>query len=223
MPSKTPSTLQAFLTIACFLLIVLQPTAKADTDTGTDTQGKQLYSSCISCHGAKAEGNPALQSPALNGQTADYLIRQLQHFKSGLRGSDSRDSAGAQMRAMTAALPDEQAVQAVAEYIASLPLTFPDRQTAPTGDLKNGNNVYQGNCGSCHGGQAEGNPMLKAPRLAGLDAAYMTRQYQHFVSGLRGSDPQDRYGRQMQFMAKNQPSEKDLRDVIAHIYSLARE
>lgn len=36
--------------------------------------GEKLFATtCVACHGAKAEGNPALQAPALAGQQAPHL------------------------------------------------------------------------------------------------------------------------------------------------------
>jgi cytochrome c oxidase subunit 2 len=75
-------------------------------------------------------------------------------------------------------------------------------------------------CVPCHGARAEGNASLFAPRLAGLDAAYLKRQYRHFRDGVRGAHPQDRYGRQMSVMAKVLPTDKDLEDVIAFIHTM---
>jgi cytochrome c553 len=180
--------------------------------------GQQIYATCAACHGALAEGNPSLGAPALAGQQLAYLQRQLLNFRAGLRGSHKDDSYGAQMRAGSqAALRDEKAIGAVASYIAALPRTG----VKPAGkfDARNGNNLYQGKCGACHGGQAEGNESLSAPRLAGLDAAYIKRQHRNFSKGLRGAQPQDRYGRQMALMAATLASERDLDDVIGHIHA----
>ncbi len=58
---------------------------------------------------------------------------------------------------------------------------------------------------------------MNAPRLAGLDAVYLKRQYQNFASGLRGSAADDRYGKQMQLMATMLASDKDLDDVIGFL------
>jgi cytochrome c oxidase subunit 2 len=180
-----------------------------------DAQGK--YQPCAACHGAMGEGNAALNAPALAGQGAAYLERQLLHFKSGVRGSDPSDTQGAQMKAMAATLADED-IPVVATYLAGLPL--PVVTDPQQGDLRNGNNYYQSKCGACHGGKAEGNPGLNTPGLSGLDAAYMKRQYLNFQQGLRGSDPQDRYGKQMKMMSTSLPGDKDLDDVIAFIQSL---
>jgi cytochrome c oxidase subunit 2 len=183
--------------------------------------GKARFTPCIACHGSKAEGNAALGAPAIAGQDAAYLQRQLQHFRAGRRGTHKSDTFGAQMRAAGAStLNDDDAVTAVAAYVAALPKTRP--AAAAKGDLRNGNNLYHGKCGACHGGRAEGNPALKAPRLAGLDAAYIRRQFSYFRDGVRGLDPKDVPGRQMAMMARTLPTERDLDDVIAFIHQQGR-
>jgi cytochrome c553 len=176
------------------------------------------YQSCSACHGADALGNAQLNAPALAGQGAAYLERQLQLFKGGIRGGDPADVPGAQMAVLASTLSDEDMLQ-LATYLSGLPRLKPAGE--PAGDLKNGNNYYQSKCGACHGGQAEGNPGLNAPALVGLDAAYLKRQYQNFQQGLRGAHPEDKYGRQMKMMSTSLPSDKDLDDVIAYIQSMA--
>lgn len=176
------------------------------------------YAPCAACHGPAGQGNPALDSPALAGQQAGYLERQLRHFRGGVRGADSRDTQGMQMKGMAMALPEDD-IPVVAAWLASLPL--PRVATPATGDLKNGNNYYQAKCGACHGGAAEGNASLNAPALVSLEAQYIRRQYRHFQSGIRGDHPDDRYGRQMKMMSTTLPGDGDLDDVIAFIHSLA--
>lgn len=200
---------------AFFVLVILgvqwvAPQARAATEP--------LYQPCIACHGDAAQGNAALGAPALAGQGSAYLARQLQHFKSGVRGSDPRDTNGAQMTAMAAPLSDEAILQ-IAQYLSALP---PPALAAPAaGNLKNGNNFYHAKCGACHGGKAEGNPGLNSPALASLDAAYLKRQYHNFQLGVRGAHADDKFGRQMKMMSTSLPTDKDLDDVIAYIQSLA--
>lgn len=182
--------------------------------------GEKLFAPCVACHGSKGEGNAALNAPAIAGQDAAYLERQLLNYRARRRGADKTDALGAQMQAMATTLGDDAAVAKVASYVASLPKTI-NAAPAP-GNLHNGNNLYQGKCGACHGGKAEGNPALKAPRLAGLDAAYLKRQFAHFRDGLRGADPKDIPGRQMAMMAKTLPTERDLDDIIAFIHRQGR-
>ncbi|MFT4518281.1 MAG: cytochrome c553 [Halioglobus sp.] len=175
------------------------------------------YQSCIACHGAAGEGSVPLGAPALAGQDASYLQRQLENFKEGRRGGDSNDGPGAQMKAMSSAVSDAD-IPILASYLAGLP----DASTATTadGDMRNGSNYYQSSCGACHGGKAQGNSGLNSPNLAILDGDYLTRQMEDFQKGLRGSDPKDRYGLQMKMMSTTLPTDKDLTDVLAFIQSL---
>jgi len=178
--------------------------------------GKVHYATCIACHGAEGAGNAVLNSPSLAGQEASYLERQLRHFREGIRGTDPGDILGLQMRGMAATLADEVAVANVVAYIGTLP---PAQGTAVEYDQRNGENQYNATCGACHGGKAQGNSALNSPRLAGLDAAYLRRQYSNFAAGIRGSHADDRYGRQMKMMASVLASEKDIDNVIGYIVS----
>jgi len=92
----------------------------APTVTGDVTHGKKLYENCASCHGAKGEGNAALNSPALAARSDWYLVTQLANYQKGLRGTDERDTYGAQMRAIVATLPDAKAITDVVAYINTL-------------------------------------------------------------------------------------------------------
>ena len=112
-------------------------------------------------------------------------------------------------------------MEEVASYLAALPAPAVDTPLA--GDLRNGNNFYHAKCGACHGGKAEGNSSLNAPRLTSLSADYIKRQYRNFQQGLRGSHPDDRYGRQMKMMASSLPTGKDLDDVVAFIQAQAEK
>ena len=98
----------------------LSPLKPAPTITGDAKHGKQLYASCGACHGAKAEGNPQLQAPALAARSDWYLVTQLQNFRDGVRGADERDTYGAQMRGVAASLPDDKAIADVVAYINTL-------------------------------------------------------------------------------------------------------
>ena len=151
--------------------------------------------------------------------TLHYLERQLQYFKLGVRGADPHDTQGLQMQAMAGTLADED-IYAVAAYLSGLPQAIPTG--VAKGDLKNGNNYYQAKCGACHGGQAQGNSGLNTPALSMLNSIYLKQQFQNFQQGLRGTHPDDKYGRQMKMMSSSLPTDKDLDDVIAYIQSMAK-
>lgn len=196
------------------LLNLLAPSAQVHADTAPPPE----YQPCIACHGDAGQGNIEMGAPAIAGQGAVYLERQLKHFKAGIRGGDPDDALGAQMGAMASTLADED-THLLATYLSGLPRPSP--AVEPGGDLKNGNNYYQSKCGACHGGRAQGNPGLNAPALAGLDTAYLKHQFRNFQQGMRGAHPEDTYGRQMKMMSTSLPTDKDLDDVIAYIQSMA--
>ncbi|UTA47005.1 cytochrome c [Simiduia sp. 21SJ11W-1] len=177
------------------------------------------YQTCISCHGDQGQGNPALKAPALAGQSASYLARQLSHFKAGIRGSDASDTLGQQMRAMANTLPDQAAIEAVSNYLSTLPRTWP--AATVEGNAEAGYKLYNMKCGACHGPNGQGNEALKAPALAGVGDAYLARQFEQFKTGVRGSHPQDRPGRQMKMMATHMSS-AELHDVLAYLNGLAQ-
>ena len=176
------------------------------------------YTTCVACHGAAGEGNAALNAPAIAGQSADYTERQLRHFRSGVRGSDSADTLGMQMRGMAASLSDED-MSAIAAWLAEQPR--PNVTPSHPGDLKNGNDYYHSKCDACHGAWGEGNARLHAPAIAWLDAAYIKRQFEHYQQGVRGSHPEDTYGKQMQLMSGVLPEAGFLDDIIAYMQARA--
>jgi cytochrome c553 len=87
---------------------------------GDPGRGAALYAVCATCHGEKAEGMEEMNGPALAALQGWYLRRQLENFKSGARGSDSRDTYGLQMAPMAQLLQDDQAIADVVAYITSL-------------------------------------------------------------------------------------------------------
>ena len=91
----------------------------APAQGGDVSTGRAIFETCAACHGAKGEGNAELGASTLAGSEDWYVARQLANFKKGIRGRDG-DEQGAQMRAAAQALPDEEAMRAVAAYITTL-------------------------------------------------------------------------------------------------------
>jgi cytochrome c553 len=108
---------EAVLAAAVAWVGTLQSKKPVLTVTGDVAHGRQLYQTCVACHGARGQGNAELQAPALASRSDWYLLTQLRNFKAGLRGTDERDTLGAQMRAISTTLPDEQAITDVVAYI----------------------------------------------------------------------------------------------------------
>jgi cytochrome c553 len=188
------------------------PAAAADA-----AAGQAGYAVCAACHGPAGEGIRAMNAPSLAGQEAWYLRRQMEAFKSGLRGTAGGDTLGAQMRPMAMMVADSVALENLLAYIQ----TFPAGDSPPTvvGDIAAGRSAYQV-CAACHGQRAEGNEAMAGPRLAGQDDWYLVRQLQNYRNGLRAYDPKDIFGNQMKPMAMTLASDQAINDVVAFINTL---
>lgn len=79
----------------------------------------QLYASCAVCHGTNGEGVAGLNGPPIAWLDDWYVERQLQNYKTGLRGSDPRNTGGLQMSAAVAVYSDADFRQ-LAAYVATL-------------------------------------------------------------------------------------------------------
>ena len=181
--------------------------------------GAGLYPVCTSCHGAAGQGNRGMSGPKLAGQQGFYLLKQMQNFQSGARGTAPGDAKGRQMAAMAKGprLSSLAALESLVAYIESLP----DKAVAPTvqGDVLRGKSLYS-TCISCHGEAAQGLETTAAPRLAGQSDWYLVDQLQKFANGKRGYAPGDHGGRQMKAMMYALSTETDYRDVVAYINTL---
>ncbi|MCC5867796.1 MAG: c-type cytochrome [Gammaproteobacteria bacterium] len=180
--------------------------------------GEQLYATCIACHGSGGEGNRDLNSPAIAGMDAWSVARQLKNFRSGARGTHSEDIYGQQMRPFATLLADEDAIRNVAAYIETLsPVRI---EPTVAGDARRGERLYR-TCANCHGRDGQGIRAVNGPALAGVDDWYHVTQLANFREGVRGRHHEDMYGNQMVDMAQMLVSERDVRDVVAYINTLA--
>ena len=179
--------------------------------------GQASYAVCSACHGVNGEGNMGLNAPKIAGQEAWYLKGQINNFKHGLRGSAADDTFGAQMAPMASMLADDGAVNNVVAYITSLPDS--DSPATVTGDVARGAEIFE-TCKSCHGSNGQGIWALNAPRLKDANDWYMVRQIENYKQGIRGSHPQDLYGKQMSLMTIMLRDEQAINDVVAYINTL---
>jgi cytochrome c553 len=179
-----------------------------------DAKGQRLFQTCAACHDVNGQGNAALQTPAIAGLTADYLSRQIAHFQKQTRGAKN-DPYVMQMQASSQLLRTEQDIEVLTLYLASL--AVPQLDIPVEGNVKRGKNLYNGNCGACHGASGEGNISLHAPRLANQSADYLLRQIKAFQAGHRGVQHEDKYGRQMAMMAATINAEQDLPDILSYL------
>jgi cytochrome c oxidase subunit II len=196
-----------------------QPTfAKTQAEVAGDaTAGQALYAICSTCHGANAEGNQDLNAPKLSGQAAWYLVRQLQDFKRGWRGTHEADTFGQQMVPFANMLPDDAAIRNVVAHIASMPDTRPEATVF--GNPDDGRDAFS-TCAACHGAQGQGIWSTRAPRLSHQSDWYMTRQLKNFRDGVRGAHRENFDGAQMAAIAKILTKDEAINDLVDYMHTL---
>jgi cytochrome c oxidase subunit 2 len=93
----------------------LEPTVAGDVDRGGNS-----YQTCAACHGPRGEGRWNTNAPPLAGRSDWYLVRQLELFRDGVRGSHPEDIYGDQMYMLANSLKSEQSINDVVAYINTL-------------------------------------------------------------------------------------------------------
>lgn len=101
-----------------------QTMSPGSADVSNLVLGEQLYRAgnkhknipaCLACHGPRGQGLASAQTPRVSGQQAEYIVSQLQAYRSGKRCTDPNRI----MRTIAARLSDEE-IHAVANYIQGL-------------------------------------------------------------------------------------------------------
>ncbi len=141
---------------------------------------------CASCHAADGNSTTPV-NPKLAQQHPEYLVKQLQEFKSGKR-------ANAVMSGMVAALSDDD-MRNISAWLASKqakPGFAKDKDSVALGER-----IYRGGiadrqvaaCAGCHSPNGAGIPS-QYPRLSGQHADYTTAQLIAFRDGVRKNSAQ---------------------------------
>ena len=180
-------------------------------------RGKELFQTCVPCHGPAGAGRREVAAPGIAGMSTWYIQQELHKFVSGARGTNFDDAEGMHMQPMALSLATDEDVKAVSQYVASLPQ--PKHVSTLGGDAKAGQALYA-TCIACHGANGEGNQVLKAPRVAGVEDWYLTAELRKFKSGVRGTDPEDQEGQMMHNMTVTLANDKAIQDVVAYIETL---
>lgn len=141
---------------------------------------------CAACHGA--DGNSGVPvNPTVAQQHPEYLVKQLQEFKSGKRANPI-------MSGMSAALSDAD-MKNVAYWLnskSSKPGFAKEKELVALGER-----IYRGGiadrqiaaCAGCHSPNGAGIP-AQYPRLSGQHADYAVAQLTGFRDGIRKNSAQ---------------------------------
>lgn len=177
-----------------------------------------IYGHCAECHGNDAMGNRKVSAPKIAGLEEWYIINQLTKFRTGIRGSDSRDETGKTMAPLSRMLRDEQAIAHLAAHLSRL--EGEPQHELRGGHPRRGRAAYLVSCQPCHGDKAQGKPALKSPRLNAMNDWYIYNQLVKFASGARGGNPADFEGSQMRAIAQSLPDRQTMKDIATYIRTL---
>ena len=159
------------------------------------------------------------RAKAVDPAYADIEAELATHFDGtlpagGACSQPSPDVHGSLMRAIALTLADDQVVEDLAAYATSLSPPLPPATVE--GDITAGTAGYL-TCIACHGAQGEGMQALNAPAVAGQHDWYTERQLMNYMSGVRGTNPQNITDMQMRPMAQVLITPETVKNVTAYI------
>ena len=160
--------------------------AKAEVVKPDLVKGQASFATCVACHGVDGNsGTPAY--PKLAQQHPEYLVKQLQEYKSGKR-------ANAIMVGFATGLTEED-MKNIAFWVTTnkaKPGSATDKDLVSLGER-----IYRGGvqdrqiaaCAGCHGPTGAGIP-AQYPRLSGQHSEYTAAQLTYFRDGIRKNNQQ---------------------------------
>jgi cytochrome c553 len=184
---------------------------------GDAAKGQQIATQvCAACH--NADGNSLIPTnPALAGQHAEYITKQLENFKS--QDGKPAERPNAVMGAMAAPLSEEDMKNLGAYYAQQTPKPSGAKDKALA---EQGEKIYRGGnletsvpaCSACHSPNGVGiSPNY--PRVAGQHSEYVLAQLRAFRTEERTRDPNN-----VMHMIASRMSEKEMRAVSEFISGL---
>ena len=165
-------------------LLIILAASLVTIGAGNADSGKDKVATCVACHGQDGNSMVGLW-PSLAGQNANYLVRQLQHIKSGKRSI-----------ALMAGILDnfsKEDLDDIAAFYASKNNTIGQveadkvelgRKLYYSGSLEKGIPA----CTACHSPKGKGNAPAGYPLLSGQQVDYVTKSLKNYRSGERNND-----------------------------------
>lgn len=214
---KLISNIVASVALALSSQVFAETAPEAGNSKGDSAKGQQIATQvCAACH--NADGNSIIPAnPSLAGQHAEYIIKQLNNFKS--KDGKPAERENAIMTAMVEPLSPEDIKNLGAYYAqqAPKPGAANDKSLAEQGEqLYRGGNLETNvpACTGCHAPNGSGIPP-KYPRLAGQHSEYTVAQLRAFRTELRTNDEND-----VMHTITSRMTEKELKAVSEFISGL---
>jgi len=165
-------------------LLIILAASLVTIGAGNADSGKNKVATCAACHGQDGNSMVGLW-PSLAGQNTNYLVRQLQHIKSGKGSID----------VMVGLLDNfsKEDLEDIAAFYASKKNTIGQvdadkvelgRKLYYSGSLEKGIPA----CTACHSPKGNGNAPAGYPLLSGQQAEYIAKSLKNYRSGERDND-----------------------------------
>ena len=165
-------------------LLIILAASLVTIGAGNADSGKDKVATCVACHGQDGNSMVGLW-PSLAGQNSNYLVRQLQHIKSGKRS----------IAVMVGLLDNfsKEDLDDIAAFYASKNNAIGQvaadkvelgRKLYYSGSLEKGIPA----CTACHSPKGKGNAPAGYPLLSGQQADYVTKSLKNYRSGERNND-----------------------------------
>lgn len=199
-----------------------EKTKKIDKSPESEIDGSIYILNCSECHGF--DGNSLSQEwPNIAGLSEQYIIRQLNDFKTGKRIND-------EMMQVVREFPSNKELTSLARYFSKQKMVNKNTPKSIKAhefvDLKIGEEIFTGKrieygipaCSACHGKDGMGDKEGKFPRLVGQNMDYLIKQMELFRSKQRSNDIPP----QMRNIAQEMDDE-DIASVAAYIAYMKSE
>jgi cytochrome c553/uncharacterized protein (DUF302 family) len=192
------------LLMLCLILLPL------GTQAADLANGKAINKNCALCHGIHGQGTKGKLSPRLAGLPREYLVKAIKDYKNGVRTNFLM------MKTAGIDIMTDADIEDISAYLSQIDLSkSPDYNIIKDGgDTKNGAELYDDDCKTCHGKDGRGKPKKEAPPLAGQHHEYIEQSIKMFQSKLRlhDNDKEDE--------TFDDYSEKELSNITSHIATL---
>lgn len=162
-----------------------KPAVAAPSKADLMARGQQIAGAvCVACHGVDGT-SPIAANPNIAGMPEQYIAKQLELFKSGVRKNPTMQGMAANLT------PDDMKALGVYFFAQKAKPSAVARDAALAGK---GQKIYRAGipelkvpaCAGCHGGAGAGIPAIY-PRLAGQWPEYTMEQLKTYAAGGRVS------------------------------------
>lgn len=165
-------------------LLIILAASLVTIGAGNADSGKDKVATCAACHGQDGNSMVGLW-PSLAGQNVNYLVRQLQHIKSGKRP----------ITEMIGSLDNfaQEDLEDIATFYASQNNAIGQ---ASSDKVELGRKLYYSGslekgvpaCTACHSPKGKGNSPAGYPLLSGQQSDYIAKALKNYRTGERNND-----------------------------------